>query len=302
MQVQLSCPLCGEAPTETVLQRDAITIGRCVSCGIQRVVTPVDTAAIARLYDAEYYQSEHSQSLGYDDYAADRANIERTCRRRLDLIARHSVAEGRLLDVGCAMGFFIKAAREQGWHAEGLEISPFCAETVRRELGIEVHHGTLSEADLPEASFDLVTMFDVIEHLVDPMGELVAAARVLKPGGILAITTPAADSLPARLMRVRWIGYAKLDEHLWYFTARTLAEILRRTGFEPIWRRTAGKHVSLGFFAKRVGFYSRALGWLLGQLFRVTGLAKRPVYADPKDMMLVLARRNPTPDGADDSP
>jgi 2-polyprenyl-3-methyl-5-hydroxy-6-metoxy-1,4-benzoquinol methylase len=141
-------------------------------------------------------------------------------------------ARGRLLDIGCATGDFLVAARQAGWQTQGVELSAYAVEVARRH-GLDVRVGTLTEAHLPPASFDAVTMLDVIEHLSDPLSELKEVHRVLRPGGIVCLETPNWQSIYRRLLRRRWAALQP-RVHLVYFERRTATDLLERAGFGPI--------------------------------------------------------------------
>src|SRR5262249_26630348 len=146
------------------------------------------------------------QQLGYDNYVADRELVERTFTRRLEEIERRFVPErGRLLDVGCALGFFLTVARERGWQPQGVEISAWAANYARRELGLDIAQGAFCDQRELEPGLDLVTMWDYIEHSTVPDQDLAQAHALLRKGGVLAITTPDVDSWPARVFRARWM-------------------------------------------------------------------------------------------------
>jgi SAM-dependent methyltransferase len=136
---------------------------------------------------------------------------------------------GRLLDVGCATGDFLAAAQERSWAAQGVELSGHAAAVARRR-GVDVRVGTLRNARFPDASFDVVTMLDVIEHLNDPMAELKEVRRVLRPGGIICVETPNWDSIYRRVLGRRWAALQP-RLHLLYFDSTTLREAVGRAGF-----------------------------------------------------------------------
>ncbi len=147
---------------------------------------------------------------------------------------------GRLLDVGCGLGFFVKRAGAcAGWEAVGYEISPDAVRYARERLGLEnVCCGRVEGASLPDGSFDLITLWDVIEHLPEPDALLQELARLLAPGGILFLHTPNAA---VQLLKARWkmrlLGerpgghYLEARDHLHLYTMRTLRVLLERNGF-----------------------------------------------------------------------
>lgn len=284
------CVVCGSRYHRPLGDRRLTHLRRCIACGLVSVRELPGRDAIERLYDASYFQSPDSAVVGYDDYAADRITIERTAHRRLRLIERFAGGRGVLLDAGCALGFFLAAARRRGWTVRGVDISAHATASARDVLGLDARTGTIEDAGFGPASFDAVTMWDVVEHLPDPVATLHEVRRVMRPGGILALSTPDAGSWPARITGARWMGYKLADEHLYYFDRRTMRLALEAAGFEVLHATTAGKYISLDFFARRLELYLPPVARAAQLAFRVTGLGTHTVYVDPRDIMLIVAR------------
>jgi len=135
----------------------------------------------------------------------------------------------RLLDIGCAYGFFLLFAKERGFDPYGLEIS---SETSRyaREHGLNIQGSTLSEAELADDFFDVIIMNNVLEHTPDPSAELKRVRSILRVGGIVYIAVPNYDSLVAKVDGYNW-KMKSWPNHLYYFTGKTLSYLLQRTGF-----------------------------------------------------------------------
>lgn len=171
------------------------------------------------------------------------------------LVAPNSTTR-RLLDVGCHIGVMVELAQARGWDAWGVEPSTWASERAR-ERGLHVITGTLDSAEVPSDYFDVVTMWDVIEHLTDPAAELRNVHRVLRPGGIFAIHTIDIESWFARLMGKRWPWL--MEMHLYYFSPRTLGKMLKLTGYTVISSSAQGRFLRLGYFATRIQPYSKRL-------------------------------------------
>jgi 2-polyprenyl-3-methyl-5-hydroxy-6-metoxy-1,4-benzoquinol methylase len=161
--------------------------------------------------------------------------------RFLARLERHRQLPGRrLLDIGCSTGALLTVARQRGWDAGGVEVGRASARYAREALGLPVHHGSLYDFAAPAASYDAVTLVEVIEHLAQPMDALRAVHRLLRPAGLLLVTTPNFDSLFRRLFGARWWVVNCEDEHIVLFNARTLAAMLDRCGFDVVERRIRG--------------------------------------------------------------
>ncbi len=172
-----------------------------------------------------------------------------------------------LLDVGCYTGIFVEIAGRHGWDAWGVEPSQWAVEQAQAR-GLHVTQGTLDTAGLPEAHFDVVTMWDVIEHLTDPRGALDQVYGLLKPGGLLVVHTIDLDSLFARLMGPRWPWL--MEMHLYYFSRRSLRAMLGKCGFQVLDDRPQGRYLRLGYLMNRVAALAPLVGrpaeWLVTKL------------------------------------
>jgi cyclopropane fatty-acyl-phospholipid synthase-like methyltransferase len=198
----------------------------------------------------------------------------------------------RLLDVGCHIGVFVEIAARHGWDAWGVEPSHWAAMQAQ-QAGLQVVEGTMETAGFDNASFDVITMWDVIEHLEQPSAEVSQAFRLLKPGGMLVAHTMDLDSLFARLMGRRWPWL--MEMHLYYFTQRTLATLMEKSGFEVLGVKPQGRYLRLGYLATRIEVFNRPLGRALGRLFGRLGLREQAIPINLGDLVTIYARKPETP-------
>jgi len=156
----------------------------------------------------------------------------------LDEIARFGASAGALLDVGCFSGMFLRNARKRGFEITGIEPNQDAFMHVRNLLGCEVVHGSLASAHFSSNHFSAVSFLDVIEHVEDPVADLKAALRIMRPGGVLVLVTPNVRGLLQRviktkrnLMRQRWCPIDDVPWHLWGFTRGSLTLCAEKAGF-----------------------------------------------------------------------
>jgi SAM-dependent methyltransferase len=287
---EVGCGLCGSAEQRLRFADGPFRVVTCARCDLT-YVTPrlTDASLLALVYDAGYWRSNAAKERGYTDYCADETLYTRTYQRRLAVVRRHFARPGRVLDVGCAAGFFLSVVRDAGWEITGLEPSAAIRAVAERRLGVEnVRGGLLGGVDLEAGSYDLVTLWDVIEHVPDTIAALTEIRRLLKPDGRLLIETQNVKSLAARLLGRRWQHY-KHAEHIYHFHPATLALALERAGFEVLENRAAlgGKYVSPRFVAERAGRVHPLLSFVLAPL---KAFPRAALYVNLLDEMIVVAR------------
>ncbi|MBI2766604.1 MAG: class I SAM-dependent methyltransferase [Chloroflexi bacterium] len=285
------CGLCQNTVFETLPNPRLAHLCRCATCGLVQARTFPDADALRKVYREEYFKSADSASTGYDDYERDRYCILKTAARRLDTIERFSPTRGHLLDVGCALGFFLEEAKSRGWQVDGVDISEHAVKFANERLGIPARVGMLEEAGYEPGSFDVVTMWDVIEHVPAPVSVLSLARTLLKPGGLLVLSTPDVGSTVAKLTGARWMGFKLAEEHLYYFSRKTVTLALEKGGYQPLEVTSIGKDVALDFLARRLRMYVPPLAAVLGKGVEVMGLDRAAVYVNPRDILCAVARR-----------
>jgi SAM-dependent methyltransferase len=283
-----ACPICAFREAAPVVEQNRLQVVRCPRCA-QGYVWPVPSpAALQALYDGEYYRGAHG-SVGFRDYGSLARARRRMFDRHLERIERMT-PRGRLLDVGCATGDFLLAARDRGWQVSGVDPSP--AADQARAAGLAICGRTVRDADLPPGSLDVITFWDVLEHLPDPLGELRRAAELLKQGGLVAATVPDAGGALARLCGRRWFGYKTAGEHLQFFTAATLSSAFSSAGLELLVRRPVAWSCTVGFVGDRAALYLGPAGRILNRALARTALSS--VIVDvPLVNQFALARRAP---------
>jgi len=158
---------------------------------------------------------------------------------------------GRLLDIGCGNGQFLSRMRELGWEVVGVEPDPEAVHIAKEQFGLEVFEGSLEQVELPQNSFDAITMNHVIEHVPDPIGALAKCHRLLKPGGKLVIVTPNIQSLGSHLFGRYWRGW-EVPRHLFLFSPKSLRMCAERAGLKVQELRTTAKGARRMWAASRL--------------------------------------------------
>lgn len=291
-----SCQLCGSRSSTLKFADGPFRVLTCTECGLVYVTPRLQGAALEAIYDEGYWKSDNPKIRGYADYARAAELYLKTFRRRMRFVSRHLPAQSQVLDVGCAAGFFLRVVQDAGHHVHGVELSPAIAKEAVLALGADrVHIGTLDDGiaalGLQDGSFDLITLWDVIEHIPDPQSVLRRIRKLLKPGGKLLLETQNVASRWARMLGRRWHHY-KHHEHLYHFTPDTIRRLLSDCGFavHELTANHAGKYVSFAFIAERAGRLGRIPGLLASPLRLFAGCN---VYVNPRDEMIVVA----TPSG-----
>jgi 2-polyprenyl-3-methyl-5-hydroxy-6-metoxy-1,4-benzoquinol methylase len=224
-----ACPICRAVEIVPFYSKNGYAIVECAACHM-RYVSPLPTAEeiTAHYQKAEYFAGEEQQ--GYLNYADMQKALLPHFRRRLQTLETRFPSRGKILDFGCAAGYFLQVAQQRGWHINGVELSQEMAHSAEESLRVPIY---TSLAAMSDRDFDAITLWEVIEHLPDPIGTLRQLIDRLKPGGVLMLSTPNNGHWQAIRAQAQWVGY-RPPSHLQYFTRFTLAEALHRAGLAQI--------------------------------------------------------------------
>jgi SAM-dependent methyltransferase len=243
------CNLCGSQDSTIVnegrdLGLDRETLYRLVCCDQCGLIYQEPQLTPDELH--EHYPENYGRFIFEEDESGrlDRWSRQHEMNRRSDRVLRHHPVSGRLLDLGCSTGQFLDTMRRKGWEVVGVELSETAASYARESFELNVHSGTLESAQLEDKSFDVITMWDVLEHVVDPAATLREAHRLLKEDGWLIASTPNPESVEARLFGANWIGWDR-PRHLYVFSQDVLKRYLTETGFSVYGFESFGGRLSI---------------------------------------------------------
>ncbi|UCF08778.1 MAG: class I SAM-dependent methyltransferase [Thermoplasmata archaeon] len=227
------CNLCNRSSSNIIFNKNGYDLVKCPSCGLVYVGNPPSAAEIKRLYT--YEAGYH---IGCKDDSTDLERWFHRAEKYYDLIAYHKTG-GRILDIGCGGGLFLKVAKDHGWETYGVEISSDTSSHARQRYGLDVTTGTLEETHFEPRFFDVVTMWDVIEHMEDPSHAMTIVHGILKDDGIVTISTPNIDGLFPRTSykissKIKYWPHPEPPHHLFQFSKETISQLLNRTGFEVV--------------------------------------------------------------------
>lgn len=286
-----SCQLCGSEQRERKFADGPYTVYTCAGCGLVYVSPRLTGQALLDVYGDSYWKSDNPKERGYADYSKEEALYLKTYHKRMKLVSRWLPERARILDIGCAAGYFLRVAQQHGHDVHGIELSPIAQQAIASLGEDRVFHGFLQDAaearGWADRSFDMITLWDVIEHVPDPQELLRDVQRLLKPGGRLLLETQNVASRMARRLGHRWHHY-KHDEHLYHFDPSTIRRLLQDCGYEvlDVGSAYAGKYVSFGFLAERAGRLGRMAGVLAKPLLLLKPLS---LYVNPQDEIIVVA-------------
>jgi len=221
------CPLCGSDNATLLFTKSGFDFVRCRSCTFVYVNPIVDENRISNVHVMD--------SLNYLKSKIDPSQIAgKWAERILNTLGKHKL-NGRLLDVGCSTGLFLRAARNYGWEVMGIEMNEAAARKGRETFGVNVVCQKFEDASLPSNHFDVVTFHQVLEHLPTPLTSLRKAHWILKPGGVVFVGVPNIDSFIIKVLKEKHRHFAGKG-HINYFDPTTLRKMIQNAGFSEIVR------------------------------------------------------------------
>lgn len=257
-QEEVACPMCGERSNKLVLYgRDRLfarpgryRIVSCTACEL-RYLSPRPTLdALGAHYPSDYFIYQRPKDLPpwTRSMARKFTNLRwRESLERLEKVTGRLKPGTKIVDVGCGLNDYLVTLQElRGVEGIGIDFKPELAAYAREQLQMTVHAGTLQDARFADGEFDVIAMNEYLEHEPHPLETLREARRVAANGGYLTIEVPCVESLPARVFGSCW-SQVDTPRHLIHFTEKTLAEMLRRTGWELVHTETFGIPYVIGF-------------------------------------------------------
>lgn len=292
--IHVHCNLCGADDAQTMFEAGVAQISRivqCRRCGLMYSsprARPADQDMIkdydpnvtrnAQAYDRGRFDKERMQVRDYDD-----------TRKYLDSLYPQ---RGRLIELGCGMGFLLKAFSNDGWESIGIEPDRGFCQFIESHHGLKAIPAILEDSGIADASVDVVVLLHVIEHVPDPLGTLRSILRVLKPGGHLVLETPRYDSVMFRILQHRERSLS-CNGHIYFFTTDTLRKMYEKAGFEHRQLRYVGRSLSLDRLAWNLGVMSKSpiVRNVLGKASRALSLDKAHVRLNARDMQRVVVQK-----------
>ncbi|MDR3324366.1 MAG: class I SAM-dependent methyltransferase [Spirochaetaceae bacterium] len=239
-----SCPVCAAPPPFPFARFPEKSYRRCPRC---KTISMAHARGGGAAYTDEYFFESYKRQYG-KTYLEDFPNLTALARRRLRRIKRIAASGAgapspALLDVGCAYGAFLAAAQSEGFRCEGLDPCAGAVEYVRDAFGIPARQAYFPDEGLrgQEGTFDVVTLWYVIEHLQDPAAAIGQARALLKPGGVFAFSTPSASGASGRFASKRFLRDSPAD-HWTIWDPRAVKKILRDAGFAAVRVVGSGHH------------------------------------------------------------
>jgi len=281
------CLVCEESNFRFLFEKNDYSVQECLSCKTARVETIPSPEALRKHYDLSYFKGS-KEKFGYVDYATEEEGLVPTFKSRKTRI-ESEISKGRILDVGCATGGFLKVFGPH-WEKHGIELSSELLEAHPAPKDISIWIGDFLEYETADL-FDVITLWDVLDHARDPAAMLEKAAKLLRPGGLLCVLVGDRTSLFARVLGKRWHLYIP-PTHLTFFSREGLSRLLDKTGFEFLSRTYEGKWVPLSQCFFRLSYILPfKFIWKLYEWLADTRLGRLWIPINLRDVALVYSRK-----------
>jgi predicted TPR repeat methyltransferase len=280
--VSRTCTICGN-PDNTLYSEGVV---KCKACGFVFADLDLTEAELFKLYHRDYFFGEE-----YSNYLADQTVIQKNFKLRLEELKKYlsSSRHKKLLEIGSAYGFFLLLARDCFQSVQGIDITEDGVRYCTERLGLNVLKSDLLQTDLGDQKFDVVCLWDTIEHLANPHLYVQKISQHTDSGALLALTTGDIESLNARVKKRNW-RLLHPPTHLQYFSKRTIERLLEQNQFEVVSNRYCGfyrsvDNISYNLFVLRSGIPS------LHRAISRVGLGRQSLYLNLYDIMHVIAKK-----------
>lgn len=262
----------------------------CLACGVEFLFPQLNDEELKKLYSENYYRAWGIQ--GEQENETTKQMKIATFQLRLDLIGKY-IGKGKILDIGCATGYFLEAAQKNGYEPFGVELSEYSSSIAKKKFGrASIFHGTIEQCTFENKSFDVITMSDLIEHVRTPLETLAKASVLLKDEGVIMIMTPDTKTFSNNVMGKHWTHYK--PEHFFYFSNSSMNYLASQCGLNVAYYERSKKALTINYLHTQFNVYKH---WLLTPVINILhallpkNLITRNFYLSIGEMVVILNKK-----------
>jgi 2-polyprenyl-3-methyl-5-hydroxy-6-metoxy-1,4-benzoquinol methylase len=281
-----NCALCGEKKHDALYTIKGFNLVQCSQCEFVFVNPRISNEDLPKIYKSNYF---NNQDFGYTGYKENEALRKRNFKRWLNDITPYIKEKGNALDIGCASGDFLEILREKSWNIEGIELDPAMFDELKSKK-IEFFPDVFDKFNSTK-KYDLITLFDVMEHLPDIHGSLTRLKSLLSEDGSIALLTPDYGSSQRKLFGKKWFQF-KPVEHIHYFSEKTLAKALSKHDLEIKKMIKPGQYADADFLNSRLDRYGfKTTATLSRKVLSMFGMNDQAWYMDTGSLLAVITHK-----------
>ncbi len=281
------CALCNSNSTKQLLVKQGFSIVQCSNCSFVYVNPRIDDDQLITIYEHNYFINKDYGYVGYEQEKRLRIkNFEKWLNDAQGFMS--SIAPINALDVGCAAGYCLDVMEAKGWQAEGLELDEDICDSLIKG-GKIAHHSSLDNFKT-KLKYQVITLFDVIEHIPNIDAAFKKLSNLLEVNGIVIMVTPNYDSLQRRLFSKNWFQYKPI-EHIQYFTIKSLGAFAKRNNLQIIYHAKCGQYADVDFLTNRLRYYRFSfLAKIFDRVFKLVNLKEHFLYTDTGSLFVIFKK------------
>ncbi len=274
-------------------------IVKCEYCNILSLEPKPTEEELKGIYDGGYFNNNKLLSnkvtgiYGYVDYISERLNKQNGYKKNVQYINRYQIKgpnKSKLLDLGCGLGHFLDIAYDYGHDVSGVEFNNSAIEYIKNRYTYKIQ--TVDEFENSKETYDVITAYDVIEHVLDPVKTLHQLSSKVKTNGLLVILTTQARSITSRILGKRLEDFRRTSEHIYFFSPKNLSELLSKYGFEVLKVQSQGHSFQLDMLCQRIRNISKIIYFPMKTILTIMPfLGKINIYINPFTKFVLYARK-----------
>jgi 2-polyprenyl-3-methyl-5-hydroxy-6-metoxy-1,4-benzoquinol methylase len=284
------CSLCRHDETKPLLVKQGFSIVKCSHCDFVYVNPRVENEQLGNIYKHHYFKNKDYGYIGYRQEKRLRIkNFERWLKDAAQFIPDNNNKPLNALDIGCAAGYCLDAMKAKGWMAEGIELD--------EEMVIDLNKAghivsqCLLENFEREEKFQIITLFDVIEHIPNIDIAFKKLNELIDVDGIVIMVTPNYNSLQRKLFKKRWFQYKPI-EHIQYFTKQSLTVFAERNNLKMVYCTNCGQYADTEFLVNRLNYYHLSFfSKAFDRIFNLFKLRNRLFYTDTGSLFVIFKKK-----------
>lgn len=276
------CFVCKNIKYTNKFKKQNFDYFECKTCKTIYVYPKINKNIVKKVYNKDYFSTPQY----YFDYLAEEKNIRVLAKKILLQLQKLGKKNGKILEIGCATGFFLSEAKKQGFSVQGVEISKFACNYAKERFGLKIFNGIIEDFKT-KSKYDVIVLLDVIEHVLSLKTFMTKIKKLCKKGTIIIISTPITDSPIVKLLGKKWVHYR--PEHIFYFNRDSIKQFLTNENFNLLKTGYLKREYKLRSIGEKLYLINKILGKIFTNTIKLLGLHNKSITLDFHDIYMVYA-------------